>query len=242
MLIIPAIDIFEGKCIRLRQGDYAQKTVYSDAPAEMAKQFLDSGFKCLHLVDLQGAKEKKIVNWKPIEDIIKIKGLDVEVGGGIRTSEDIQKLIDLGAKRVIIGSVAAKSPDLVEYWIDRFGADHIVVGMDVRNDSIAVGGWLEVTHIKPIDFMLDMTKRGAETIICTDISRDGMLEGVNIEFFNNLRMAFPDISIIASGGISSLNDIQSLKKINIAGVIVGKAIYEGKLTLKELSIINGDLC
>jgi len=242
MLIIPAIDIYEGKCVRLRQGDYEQKTVYNTSPAEVAKQFVDAGFRFLHIVDLQGAKEKKIVNWDSIASIIKVPGLQVEVGGGIRTTDNIKKLIEIGVSRVVIGSVAAKSPELIEYWIKQFSAEKIVVGMDVKNDSVAISGWLEDSHRAPTGFILDLAKHGAKIFICTDISRDGMLGGVNIDFFQNLKSAFPELSIIASGGISTIEDIRILRKVELAGVIVGKAIYEHKLTIEELSRMNSAVC
>jgi phosphoribosylformimino-5-aminoimidazole carboxamide ribotide isomerase len=242
MLILPAIDIIDGKCVRLRQGDYKQKTVYSASPAEVAKQYADAGLTFLHVVDLQGAKEKKIVNWDSIASIIAMPGLHVEVGGGIRTTDDIKKLIEIGASRVVIGSVAAKSPELVEYWIKQFGAERIVVGMDVKDNSVAISGWLEDSHRAPMGFVLDMVKRGAKIFICTDIARDGMLGGVNIDFYQNLKSAFPDLSLIASGGISTLEDVHVLRKAELAGVIIGKAIYENKLTIEELAKLNGTLC
>jgi len=242
MLIIPAIDIYDGKCVRLRQGDYDQKTVYAASPEEVARKFAGAGFKLLHVVDLQGAKEKKIVNWDSISSIVKVPGLKMEIGGGIRTTEDIRRLIEIGVSRVVIGSIAARSPELAEYWIKQFGADRIVVGMDVKNGSVAISGWLEDSHLEPMNFVLDLVKRGTKIFICTDISRDGMLGGVNIEFFRNLISAFPKISIVASGGISTLADIQVLKQFKLAGVIVGKAIYEGRLTMEELANINGDEC
>jgi phosphoribosylformimino-5-aminoimidazole carboxamide ribotide isomerase len=242
MLIIPAIDIIDGKCVRLRQGDYDQKTVYVASPAEVAKQFADVGLTFLHVVDLQGAKEKKIVNWDSIASIIAVKGLQVEVGGGIRTTDDIKRLIEIGVSRVVIGSAAAKSPELVEYWIKQFGVERIVIGMDVKDNSVAISGWLEDSHRAPMGFVLDMTRRGAQIFICTDISRDGMLGGVNIDFYQNLKSAFPKLSIIASGGISTLEDVQILRKAELAGVIVGKAIYENKLPIEELAKMNGVVC
>jgi phosphoribosylformimino-5-aminoimidazole carboxamide ribotide isomerase len=242
MLIIPAIDIYDGKCVRLRQGDYEQKTVYAAAPAEVAHQFADAGFRFLHVVDLQGAKEKKVVNWDSIASILAVPGIQAEIGGGIRTTDDIQRLIDIGSSRVVIGSVAAKSPELVEYWIQQFTADRIVVGMDVKNGSVAISGWLEDTHLEPMHFVLDLVRRGVKIFICTDISRDGMLGGVNIEFFRNLQSAFPQLSIIASGGISTIGDIQVLKKSELTGVIVGKALYEGMLSIAELAAMNGAAC
>jgi phosphoribosylformimino-5-aminoimidazole carboxamide ribotide isomerase len=242
MLIIPAIDIIDGKCVRLRQGDYDQKTVYGASPAETAKQFAEAGFTFLHVVDLQGAKEKKIVNWDSIASILAVPGVQVEVGGGIRTTDDIKKLIDIGVSRVVIGSAAAKSPELVEYWIKQFGAERIVVGMDVKDDTVAISGWLEDSHRAPMEFVLDMIRRGAKIFICTDISRDGMLGGVNIDFYQNLKSAFPNLSIVASGGISTLEDVQVLRKAELAGVIVGKAIYENKLPIDELAKMNGAVC
>jgi phosphoribosylformimino-5-aminoimidazole carboxamide ribotide isomerase len=242
MLVIPAIDIIDGKCVRLRQGDYDQKTVYVASPAEVATQFSEAGFTFLHVVDLQGAKEKKIVNWDSLASIIAIPDLKVEIGGGIRTTDDIKKLIELGAARVVIGSVAAKSPELVEYWIKQFGAERIVVGMDVKDNSVAISGWLEDSHRAPMGFVLDLIRRGAKTFICTDISRDGMLGGVNIDFYQNLKSAFPKLSIIASGGISTLEDVHVLKKAELAGVIIGKALYENKLPIDELAKINGAVC
>jgi len=242
MLIIPAIDIIDGKCVRLRQGDYDQKTVYVASPEEVATQFVEAGFTFLHVVDLQGAKEKKIVNWDSIASIITVPGLHVEVGGGIRTTDDIKKLLELGVSRVVIGSVSAKSPELVEYWINQFGPERIVVGMDVKNNSVAISGWLEDSHRAPMGFILDLIRRGAKTFICTDISRDGMLGGVNIDFYQNLKSAFPQLSIIASGGISTLEDVHVLKKADLAGVIVGKALYENTLPLEELVKMNGAEC
>jgi phosphoribosylformimino-5-aminoimidazole carboxamide ribotide isomerase len=242
MLIIPAIDIFDGKCVRLRQGDYEQKSIYNASPEEVARQFADAGLTFLHVVDLQGAKEKKIVNWNSIASIIAVPGLHVEVGGGIRATDDIKRLIDVGASRVVIGSAAAKSPELVEYWIKQFGAELIAVGMDVKDNSVAISGWLEDSRRAPMEFVLDLAKRGAKIFICTDISRDGMLGGVNIDFFQNLKSAFPELSIIASGGISTLADVQVLKKAKLTGVIIGKAIYENKLPIEELVKMNGVTC
>ena len=242
MLIIPAIDIYDGKCVRLRQGDYEQKTVYAASPAEVAQQFVDAGFRYSHIVDLQGAKEKKVVNWDSIASILKVPDIQIEIGGGVRTTDDVRRLIDIGTTRVIIGSVAAKSPELLEDWIQQFGADRMVAGMDVKNGSVAISGWLEDSHVDPMHFVLDLIKRGTKIFICTDISRDGMLGGVNIEFFQNLKLMFPNISIIASGGISMLDDIRALDKVNLSGVIVGKAIYEGKIDISELAKLNGAIC
>lgn len=242
MLIIPAIDIYDGKCVRLCQGDYKQKTIYAASPVEMAKQFVDAGFQYLHVVDLQGAKEKKIVNWDSISSILSVPGLHVEVGGGIRSTEDIQRLINIGVSRIVVGSVAVQSPELVERWLQQFGIERIAVSMDVKNGSVAVSGWLEDSHQTPTDFVLDLVERGAKTFICTDISRDGMLAGVNVNFFRNLKYAFPQITIIASGGISTLEDVQMLQMAKLDGVIIGKAIYEGKIMIRELVKMSDALC
>jgi len=242
MLIIPAIDIIDGKCVRLRQGDYKQKTVYDSLPAEVAHEYVRTGLSFLHVVDLQGAKEKKIVNWDSLASIIAVPGVQVEVGGGIRTTEDIKKLLEIGVFRVVIGSVAAKSPELAEYWLNQFGPEKIVVGIDVKNNSVAVSGWLEDSHRDPMEFVLDLTTRGATTFICTDISRDGMLGGVNVEFYRRLKSAFPELALIASGGISTMDDIRDLTKANLSGVIVGKALYENKLSLEELARMNSAVC
>jgi phosphoribosylformimino-5-aminoimidazole carboxamide ribotide isomerase len=242
MLIIPAIDIIDGKCVRLRQGDYEQKTIYAASPAEVARQFSDAGLRFLHIVDLEGAKEKRIVNWDSISSILNIPDLQIEIGGGIRTEDDIERLIDDGAARVVVGSVAAKSPELVESWIKKFGAERIVIGMDVKNGSVAVGGWLEDGNIDPVNFINNLIECGAKIFICTDISRDGMLGGVNIRFFQNLKSAFSNISIIASGGISTLDDIKKLKEEKLSGAIVGKAIYEGKISIDELAKMSGAAC
>jgi phosphoribosylformimino-5-aminoimidazole carboxamide ribotide isomerase len=234
MLVIPAIDILDGKCVRLHQGDFRQKTVYSDHPADMAKRFVDAGFPLLHVVDLDGAKEGRLVNWDTIESVAKVPGVRLEVGGGVRSSDHIRQILDVGANRVVVGSVAAKSPDLASYWIEQFGPDRIVIGMDVKNSSIAISGWLEDSHLQPTDFLFDMVSRKARTFIATDISRDGTMEGTNLEFFAAVRRAFPSIELYASGGISALSDIVALKRSGVAGVIVGKALYEGRLKLEDL--------
>jgi phosphoribosylformimino-5-aminoimidazole carboxamide ribotide isomerase len=238
MLAIPAIDIFQGQCVRLQQGDYGRQTVYAASPAETARQFADAGLSFLHIVDLQGAREKKVVNWDSISAVLSVPGIGIEIGGGIRTCEDIRRLIDLGVRRVIVGSVAAQTPELLEEWIRQFGASRIVVGMDVKNGSVAVSGWLEDAQREPVLFLRDMIKRGATTFICTDISRDGMLQGPNTEFYKNLTSEFPAANIIASGGVSRAADLASLLPTKVKGVIIGKAIYEGTVTLNELKSFN----
>ena len=234
MLVIPAIDILDGKCVRLHKGDFSQKKIYSENPADVAHRFVDAGFSLLHVVDLNGARQGQVTSWRSIEEIAKVKGVRIEVGGGVRTSDHIRQLLGTGAERVVIGSVAAKSPDLTNYWIEQFGAERIVIGMDVKEGSVAISGWLEDSHRPPTEFLFDMVSRKARTFIVTDVSRDGTLEGTNVEFFASLKQAFPAIELFASGGIAALSDIVALKRSGINGVIVGKALYEGRLTLADL--------
>jgi phosphoribosylformimino-5-aminoimidazole carboxamide ribotide isomerase len=238
MLVIPAIDIYDGKCVRLRQGDYAQQTIYSESPKVIAQQFVDAGLHFLHIVDLQGAKEKKIVNLESIRQIVSVPGIEIEVGGGIRKTEDIECLLALGVKRVVIGSAAVKSPELAQYWLQRFGGKKIIIGIDVKNDSVAISGWIEDSKREPVQCMFDLIQCGATSFICTDIARDGMLAGVNNDFYRRLTSAFPSTAIIASGGISSADDIRQLAGTKVAGVIVGKAIYENSITLNELAKLS----
>ena len=228
MLAIPAIDIYEGRCVRLQQGDYGRQTVYAASPSEVARQFADAGISFLHIVDLEGAKEKKVVNWDYISAIVSVPGIAVEVGGGIRTSEDIRRLIDLGAQ----------SPELAEYWIQQFSDTRIVIGVDVKNGSVAVNGWLEDAQREPVFFLRDMIKRGATTFICTDISRDGMLQGPHVEFYKSMTAAFPAAAIIASGGIARAADLVSLLPSKVIGIVIGKAIYEGTISLEEIKKFN----
>ncbi len=235
MLTIPAIDILDGRCVRLSEGDFERKTVYSENPSDVAKTFADAGLSLVHVVDLDGAKAGRIANWRSIEAVLRVPGVTAEVGGGVRTSDDIRRLLDLGVHRVVVGSVAAKSPELAAYWIEQFGADRIVIGMDVRNGSVAVSGWLEDSHRTPVDFLLDLKKRGARTFICTDIARDGTMQGTNVEFFRSLTGALPAVDLIASGGIASVGDIRRLREAGVSGVVVGKALYEGRIRLEDLT-------
>ncbi len=235
MLILPAIDIYEGKCIRLRQGNYDFQTLYSDSPYSVAQSFADVGFTNLHVVDLEGAKEKKIVNWKTIEAIASISSLSVEVGGGIRTRSDIEQLLNIGVQRVIIGSIAVHQPNLVSEWINHFGNDKIVIGIDVKDEKVAIHGWKEQTNYSADEFITLMKSRGAKVFICTDISRDGMLQGPNISFYKHLLQHNPDCIFIASGGVTTLDDVIELKNIQIHGVIIGKALYEGTIKINELA-------
>lgn len=234
MRIIPAIDVIDGKCVRLTQGDYAQKKVYNENPLEVAMDFENAGVAYLHLVDLDGAKAGKVVNWKVIESITQNTKLRVDFGGGIKTEEELSRLFQSGVRQVNLGSIAVKDPPLVERWIRKFGAGKIILSADVRNEKIAISGWLKDSAIDIADFIQDYIRMGITYVTCTDISTDGMLQGPNIGLYSKLLDKFPSIKLIASGGVSNMNDIHELKKISVDGVIVGKAIYEGKVDLKEL--------
>ena len=234
MRIIPAIDIIDGKCVRLTQGDYAQKKIYDDNPLEVAKRFEDAGLKSLHLVDLDGAKAGKVMNWEVIESISSNTNLMVDFGGGIKTEEEINRLFQLGVKQVNLGSIAVKSPDLVDSWIKKFGADKIILSADVKNEMIAISGWQVESSISIFDFIKDYVQKGIRHITCTDISTDGMLQGPNVQLYKKLLSRFPEIKLIASGGVSKVKDLEDLRKAEVAGVIVGKAIYEGKIEIGNL--------
>lgn len=234
MLILPALDIYAGKCVRLRQGSFAAQTVYSDSPEEVAKTFRDHGLSDLHLVDLEGAEAGRVQNWRTLESILSLTGIRAQVGGGIRRREEIERLLAMEAARVIVGSVAVKEPELVHEWIDEFGPERIVIALDLKDDKVAYGGWLKADLITPDEFISRMVQLGARTFICTDINRDGMMIGPNFTLYNRLLQSFPDRQLIASGGVSGIEDIQELAATNITGVVVGKAIYEGTVTLAQL--------
>ena len=234
MRIIPAIDVIDGKCVRLTQGDYAQKKVYNENVLEVAKDFEDAGLKYLHLVDLDGAKAGKVVNWKVIQSVCAGTNLSVDFGGGIKTEQELTRLFDLGVRQVNLGSIAVKNPALVQDWIEMFGTEKIILSADVKNEKIAIGGWLEDSSIVLTDFISDYLGKGISYITCTDISTDGMLQGPNIGLYKKLLRTFPSIKLIASGGVSGMEDIDKLRQTGVDGVIVGKAIYEGRLSLSEL--------
>lgn len=232
--IIPAIDIIDGKCVRLTQGDYSQKTVYNEDPLEVAKMFEDAGIKRLHTVDLDGARSSHVVNTRVIERIATKTNLVVDFGGGIKTDEDIVKAFDSGAQMVTIGSVAVKQPHLFESWIEIYGSDRIILGADVRNGLISISGWMEEGEHKLTNFISDYTAKGITKVLCTDISRDGMLQGPAIELYSDIMGQFPSLHLIASGGVSSIQDIERLSEAKIPAVVFGKAIYEGRIKLREL--------
>ena len=233
--IIPAIDIIDGKCVRLSQGDYEQKKVYNENPLEVAKMFESVGIKRLHLVDLDGAKAKHIVNYKVLERIATNTTLTIDFGGGLKSDDDLRIAFECGAKMVTGGSVAVKDRETFLSWIAKFGSDRIILGADVKDKKIAVGGWLETTNLELFPFVEKYKEEGINKIICTDISKDGMLAGPSIELYKEILQKFPDLYLIASGGVSSMNDIEQLQEANVPAVITGKAIYEGEIKLNELS-------
>lgn len=232
--IIPAIDIIDGKCVRLTQGDYNQKTVYNEDPVEIAKMFEDAGIKRLHTVDLDGARSSHVVNTRVIERIATHTNLTIDFGGGIKSDEDLRKAFDAGAQMVTIGSVAVKEPELFASWVETYGGEKIILGADVKNGYISISGWLEEGEQKLMDFICHHTKNGIHNVLCTDISRDGMLQGPAIELYKDIMAHYPTLHLIASGGVSCINDIERLNDAGIPAVVFGKAIYEGRINLKEL--------
>ena len=235
MRIIPAIDIIDGKCVRLTQGDYSRKKIYNENPVDVAKEFEAAGLRYLHLIDLDGAKVGKVINWKVVESIASSTGLAIDFGGGIKTDEEVEELFRLGVEQVNIGSMAVRNPEKFVYWIEKFGAEKIVLSADIKNESIAINGWQENSKITITDFLRDFIQRGIEYVTCTDIGTDGMLTGPNIELYKKILLTFPQLNLIASGGVSCMEDLHELKQIGVDGVIVGKAIYEGRIKLEELS-------
>ena len=232
--IIPAIDLIDGKCVRLSQGDYSQKTIYNENPLEVAKMFADAGIRRLHLVDLDGAKAHHIVNHKVLEKITSSTNLVVDFGGGLKTDDDLRIAFECGAEMITGGSIAVKNPDVFASWISSYGGEKIILGADVKNEKIAVGGWLETTDIELLPFIQKYINQGVNKVICTDISKDGMLQGTAVELYIKMLASQPNMYLIASGGVSSMQDIELLEAANVPAVITGKAIYEGKIKLNEL--------
>ncbi|MEY4051826.1 MAG: 1-(5-phosphoribosyl)-5-[(5-phosphoribosylamino)methylideneamino]imidazole-4-carboxamide isomerase [Chitinophagia bacterium] len=238
MQIIPAIDIIEGKCVRLTEGDYAQKKIYNEDPLEVAKAFEGIGLMHLHLVDLDGAKAGEVVNWKVLEKIANNTELKIDFGGGIKTEAILKTVLDTGATYATIGSLAVKNELLFQEWIARFGAHTFMLGADVFEEKIAIGGWLEKTDISVFDFIQSYTSKGVKQIFCTDIKKDGKLQGPSTQLYQKIIEQFPTLQLIASGGVSSLDDLIELEEIGCAAAIVGKAIYENKITISELANFN----
>lgn len=238
MKIIPAIDVIDGKCVRLTKGDYAQQKVYNENPVEVARQFADAGLDRLHIVDLDGAKAGKIVNLRVLENIATATSLSIDFGGGIKNIDDVANIFDAGAAMVNIGSLAVKRPELLEEWLMEFGSDKFLIGADVLDEKIKIAGWIEDAGIDINDFIAKMLGLGVTNIFCTDISKDGVLEGPSLELYKRILTDYPDINLIASGGVSNMRDVKQLESIGCSGAIIGKAIYENRVTLKELSLIN----
>lgn len=235
IIIIPAIDIIDAKCVRLTQGDYNQKTIYNENPIEVAKMFEDAGITRLHLVDLDGAKAKHIVNYKVLDKIAHKTNLVIDFGGGLKSDDDLRIAFECGARMVTGGSIAVKDRETFLHWIDTYGAEKIILGADAKDKKIAVSGWQEVSELPILEFLESFTKAGIQKVISTDISRDGMLTGPSIELYKEIIEQFPDLELIASGGIATMEDIYKLNELGVPGVITGKAIYEGRIRLDEIS-------
>ena len=238
MIIIPAIDIIGGKCVRLTNGDYGLQKIYNDNPVEVAKQFEDAGITRLHMVDLDGAKAGNIINLKVLEAVASSTKLVIDFGGGIKKINDIESVFNAGAAIATIGSLAVKHPEILEEWLMEFGAGRFLIGADVLDEKIKIGGWLEDGGINVFDFIGKMISLGVTHIFCTDISKDGAMQGPSFELYKRIITEHPEINLIASGGVTSLPDLQQLKEIGCNAAIVGKAIYEGQVTLEELAIFN----
>lgn len=234
MEIIPAVDIIDGKCVRLTHGDYAQKKIYNEHPLEIALQFQDAGLRRLHLVDLDGAKAGAVKNWKVLETIAAKTSLVIDFGGGIKTEEDVRIVFDSGGSMATVGSIAVKDETTFTGWLEKFTPEKFLLGADVKNERITVSGWLEQTDIWVYDFIRKYVEKGITQLFCTDVSKDGALEGPSNELYKNIVDQFPQLHFIASGGVSSIDDVYRLREIGCKGVIIGKAIYEGRIELEQL--------
>ena len=238
--IIPAIDIIDGKCVRLTQGDYAQKKIYNENPLEVARSFQDAGIQRLHLVDLDGAREKRIINYKVLETIAAQTQLVIDFGGGLQSDDDLRIAFESGAAQVTGGSIAVKAPEVFLGWLEKFGSERIILGADARDEKIAVSGWQETTGISIFDFLEDYVSKGVKYTISTDVAKDGLLQGPSIDLYRKMGEKFPELSVIASGGISAMEDLLTLNTMGVYGVIVGKAIYENRISLKEIEQFYAD--
>ncbi len=232
--LIPAIDIIDGKCVRLTKGDYESKTIYSDNPAEMAREFECLGFRRLHVVDLDGAKSKHIVNVEVLKAITSETNLTVDFGGGIKTDTDIETAFDNGAAMVTVGSIAVTHPELFMGWLSKYGADKMILGADVRNGKVSINGWKENSTEELLPFLKKYVDNGVRNVLCTEISKDGTLSGPAIGLYMEIMSEYPGINLIASGGVSSVDDIMALDRAGIPSVVFGKAIYEGRIDMKKL--------
>lgn len=234
--LIPAIDIIDGQCVRLTKGDYDQKKVYSDSPVEVARHFESLGFKRLHVVDLDGAKSKHVVNDDVLQRITAETSLRVDFGGGIKTEADLEKAFVAGAAMVTVGSIAVTDPALFLQWVDRYGAEKLILGADVRHGKVSINGWKEDSEEDLLPFLGQYVERGVRNVLCTEISKDGTLQGPAIELYERIMAAYPDLHLIASGGVSCDADIKALEASGIPAVVFGKAFYEGKINVRELGL------
>ena len=234
MRIIPAIDIIEGKCVRLSKGDYSTKKIYNENPLEIAKMFEDHGVQYLHLVDLDGAKASHIVNHKVLETIASKTNLSIDFGGGLKSDADLKIAFESGANQITGGSIAVKNPAVFKSWLQKFGADKIILGADAMDEKVAVGGWLEESDKELVPFIQNYEKEGVHYVICTDISKDGMLQGPSFELYQKILKETSNIKLIASGGISTYDELPRLAEMGCEGTIVGKAIYEHKISMKQI--------
>lgn len=234
MRIIPAIDIIEGKCVRLTKGDYNTKKVYNENPLEVAKEFQDAGIEYLHVVDLDGAKASHIVNYKVLEQIATKTNLRIDFGGGLKSDEDLKIAFESGASQITGGSIAVKNTEIFQGWISQYGSEKIILGADCNNEKIAISGWQEESELEVIPFIGNYHSKGIEYVICTDISKDGMLQGPSFDLYKRILSEVSDLKLIASGGISQFDELPRLAELGCEGVIIGKAIYENRISLKEL--------
>jgi len=232
--IIPAIDIIEGKCVRLSKGDYETKKIYNENPLEVAKAFEDHGIQHLHLVDLDGAKSKHIVNYKVLDQLASKTSLQIDFGGGLKSDEDLRIAFESGAQQITGGSIAVRDPEIFKNWIVAYGNEKIILGADCHNTKIAISGWQEESQLEVKSFIEDYTNKGIRYVICTDISKDGMLEGPSVELYKDILNTTPEIHLVASGGITTINDLETLLEIGCEGAIIGKAIYENRISLNDL--------
>ncbi len=238
MQIIPAIDIIDGKCVRLTEGDYQQKTEYSSSPLEMAKIYEANGITRLHLVDLDGAKAGKVTNWKVAEDIATQTNLIVDFGGGVKTREEVERIIAMGIEYVTVGSIAAKQPEVFRSWITSFGPSRFMLGADVKDEIIMISGWFEQSTIQLLPFLASYMELGIRNVFCTDISKDGRLEGPSTALYAKIKQHFPDLFLIASGGVAVMDDLYDLETAGCDGAIIGKAIYENRISIESLKAFN----
>ncbi|WP_319504921.1 1-(5-phosphoribosyl)-5-[(5-phosphoribosylamino)methylideneamino]imidazole-4-carboxamide isomerase [Bacteroides graminisolvens] len=232
--LVPAIDIIDGKCVRLSQGDYDSKKIYNENPVEVAKELEANGIRRLHVVDLDGAASHHVVNYRTLEQIATRTSLIIDFGGGVKSDEDLILAFENGAQMVTGGSIAVKNPDLFTRWLNQYGSEKIILGADVKDNKVAVNGWKDETETELMPFLQEYVHKGIQKVICTDISCDGMLQGPSLELYQEILSQQPDLFLIASGGVSSMDDIRALHDAGVPSVIFGKALYEGRITLKEL--------